>query len=96
MQDENIEIVVREVPCAKETLELGEGVAGMVEDVRAALADGWQPGEDIPAILASAVSRLGAAVDGASKIPGEFGNKQAFLNGVMVPISQTVGSLLDK
>lgn len=91
----NVEIVVREVQCAKETLEVGEGLAGMLKDVRQALADGWQPGQDIPVILSSAMARLGTAVDGALKVNDERkASPQAFVNAVMLPVADAVGSFL--
>lgn len=86
--------VKREVQCAKETVELLEGLSGLLKDVKLALADGWQPATDIPVMLTAAMARLGTAVDGVSKVKDEYADKQAFINAILVPVSEMVGELL--
>lgn len=90
------EIVVREVSCAKETLELGEGVVKFLKALKVAGADGWSVGEDLPPVLASLMGDLLPAMDGVTKIGAEYsGSKQAFINGIMVPVGGFVGELID-
>lgn len=56
----------------KETYELVEGIGEFVGAVKAALADGWQPGSDIPVIMMAAIEKLGPAVQGADQIDDEL------------------------
>lgn len=67
-----MEIVKREMEYPKEMLELGECVGNIIAKVGVALKDGWQPGEDLPAIIATSFSELIKAVDGINRIPEEF------------------------
>ena len=60
------------VEVSKEAHELCMGIAKFVGDVKKAVADGWQVGTDIPAVLAAAMGDLVPAVVGAEKIPGEM------------------------
>lgn len=65
---ETLEVTVK---VAKEAHELGEGITAFVRTVRQALADGWQPGQDLPVILISSVADLIPGFDGADKIREE-------------------------
>lgn len=56
---------------SKESYELGQGVAGFVGAVKTALADGWQVGQDLPAVVAAAMGHLVPAIDGIQDLPGE-------------------------
>lgn len=77
-----------EVEVSVETHELGQGLAKMIASVKQALADGWQPGTDLPVIISSAVSDLVPAVQGVDKIGAEMAeNKQAFANAVYLGLS---------
>lgn len=59
---------------AKETYELGLGLAGFVKAVKRSVADGWQPFTDIPVAVSAAVSHLAPALQGADKIVSEAKN----------------------
>ena len=84
-----------EVEVSKETYEVGECAAKLVAAVKTALADGWQPGMDIPAIAFAAMNELGTAVKGADKIDDEYAeNKSAFFNAVSLGFSGALGGLL--
>lgn len=76
-----------EVEVSKEAHELGEGIQKFVKAARQALADGWQPGQDLPVILSSALSDLAPALQGAEKIAAEQADKQAFANAVYLSLS---------
>ena len=64
--------VKKEIELPKETAELADAVGGVVKAVKAALADGWQMGTDLPAIAVAAVGLLGPAISGIEKLPEEF------------------------
>lgn len=59
-----METVSRTVQLPKETAEFGMSLEKFVGHVRQALADGWQPTQDLPVILASAVADLGMGMVG--------------------------------
>lgn len=63
------------VQAPKETWELGEGVVALLKALKDSLDDGFQPGEDIPALVAAAVTHLGEAVKGVSEISNESKDK---------------------
>lgn len=71
-----------EVEVAKETYELGKGLDGIVGAVQKALADGWQPGQDVPQILMEAMGALVPAIQGVDKISAETSDPQAFADAV--------------
>lgn len=74
-----------EVEVTKEAYELGEGLKGVVKAVKDALADGWQAGEDVPAILVNSLTALAPAVIGAEKVGEEAKEElEAFVTGLMV------------
>lgn len=66
-----MEVVQLQVEVAKETYELGKGVDGVVASVQKALADGWQPGTDLPVIVVESLQALAPAVQGVEKMPEE-------------------------
>jgi len=63
-------IIELEVP--KEISEVGEALGAVLKAVGVALEDGFQPGEDIPVIVTSAVANLGVALGGIQNVPREF------------------------
>jgi len=75
MQTVKIEVVV-----GKESHELASGITNLIDEIRKTLADGYSPGEDIPAVLMAAVQHLIPAVQGLENIPDEIEeNKVAFI-----------------
>lgn len=86
---EYLEIPVR-VP--KETHEVGRELVAFVNDVRKALADGYQH-SDLVNIVGSAVARVGAAVEGWDKLPGE---SKEDLPGVVKSLSLNLAELFVK
>lgn len=65
---------------SKEAYELGQGVFKFLSDVQKALADGWQPGQDVPLILSAALADLVPAMQGVEKLGAEKDeNLKAFL-----------------
>jgi hypothetical protein len=68
---------------SKETYELLLGVAKMIKIVKGAAKDGFQPGSDIPVIIASAIGDLVPAIQGVELIKSEIAeDKVAFSNAV--------------
>lgn len=90
-----VEYKKHELEVPKETYEIGEALSSMVSATAKALEDGWQPGQDIPAILVSPVSKLGAALDGIQKVPGEFIEAPVrSVMGIIAPIAKSSEELL--
>lgn len=82
-----------QVKVAKEAHELGVGLVAMTKAVKQALDDGWQTGEDMPAIVTAAVTQLAPAVQGLEKLddewrehPGEVSKAVALLASDLVDV----------
>ena len=60
-----------EVEVAKESYELGHAVVGLVNATKLALDDGWQAGQDLPAIGLAAYEHMVEGMKGAGGIPAE-------------------------
>lgn len=83
------------VKCSKETVEAGLGLAAFIGHMKAALADGWQIGQDLPAVITAALGDLVPALQGAEKIKDEvLEDKVAFANACTVTGSAVVGALI--
>ena len=65
------------VKVSKESYELGEGMASFIGAVKAALADGWNLGDDLPAIVSAAMTNLVPAVDGLTELDDEWAEDKA-------------------
>lgn len=83
-----------EVEVEELTFNVAQGLGEFAIDVKKALDDGWQPGTDIPVILASAISKLAPKLVGVEGIgqaikdyPAEAGN--AVLQGLL-PVLKTL------
>lgn len=61
-----------EIELPKEMAAIKEAIGKMVGAVKTSLADGWQPGTDLPAILIAGMAELPAAIAGLSSLPAEF------------------------
>lgn len=92
-----MELVKQEVQCEKESLDLGKAIESLMVNLAIAKADGFQAGQDVPAVLLGSLSQLLAAVDGAQKI-GEASkeNLAVVLAGVLVPTLRGLEKLLAK
>ena len=60
------------VEVSKESHELATGVSNIVSVVRQCLADGWQPGTDVPTVVLAVIHELGTAMQGVDKIAAEW------------------------
>ena len=56
----------------KEVSEVGEALGEIMKVIGQSLLDGFQPSQDIPAIVTATLMNLIKAIDGAQKIPDEF------------------------
>lgn len=59
------------VKMPKEAYELEQGIVKFVAACKAALDDGFQPGQDLPVLLTAAIASLMPAIDGVHKLPEE-------------------------
>jgi hypothetical protein len=67
-----VETVKIEVEVPKEAHELAKGIMKIIQASRVALADGFQPTQDLPVLLVEAVKELPAALGGVDKLGDEF------------------------
>jgi len=73
METKTISVVV-----PKETQELSEGLIKFIKVVKAALADGFQLGQDGSVIIGSIMTDLAPALSGIDSIPEEVKNTKEF------------------
>lgn len=66
-----MEKIEKVVSLPKEWSEVGDALVGVAVAVKAAKADGWQPGTDIPAVLMASFGPLAKALEGAQNLPVE-------------------------
>lgn len=64
--------VKKEIELPKEASELADAIAGVFKAVKAASADGWQTGTDLPAVAVAAMALLPAAIAGLDQLGAEF------------------------
>lgn len=87
--------VIVEVELPKEVHELSEGVAKFVGALRVALADGFQLGDDLPALVTAALSDLVPAVEGLDQVDDEFReDPSGVIKAVGLSVSDIVGEFL--
>lgn len=85
------------VEVSKEAHELMSGFIEVVKASRKALADGFQPGQDVPEILIKAVGQLPAMVGGLDQLPAEAKEDlAAFVNAGALGGGQLVLAALGK
>jgi len=83
-----------EVEVTKEAYELGQGLVDIIKAVKMALADGWQVGKDLPAIVASTVGNLGKMVDGIDQLDDEASEDlAAFAKALGLSVADAVAVL---
>ena len=83
------------VQIPKETADLVQGLTGFIKACKKALSDGWQPGQDIPVLMAAAISNLGPALEGFDKIGQEaYDNPQAMITAVGILSSEIYAAII--
>lgn len=82
------------VKVSKETYELGDAVAALVRDVKAQLADGWQPIGDSLSISTAVLKDLVPGLAGVDKVKEEMADKEVFATTCAVVGAKVVAALL--
>lgn len=85
-----------ETEVAEATFELGKGIDNFVGAVKDALADGWQPTQDLPAIITSAVKDLVPVIGNVDSVSNDTKDVQAFANGLYLGLGQTAFRFVKK
>lgn len=92
-----MELKKLEVEVTKEAHELGAAIAKIVLATKEAMANGFKPGVDLPAVVMTAFQELPAAIDGIEKLPDEAkAHVKAFALALALPMLDTVESLMKK
>lgn len=90
-----MDVIKREYDFPKEITEVGDAIKSILEATALALKDGWQPGQDLPAILSAAFTGMVVAVGGIQNIPEEFKGQPLMASlGALIPIAQGIDSLI--
>lgn len=85
------------VDIPNETGELVKGLSKFVASIKTAMADGWQPGTDLPAIMMAAMSDLPAAIDGWDQLDDEAkANPEAMIAAAGILGSEIYKALVTK
>ena len=75
-----MELIEKTVKVPKSTSEFADAIANLAIVVKKALADGFQPGMDIPVIITEAIAELPGIIGNISGLAEEFkGDKAAFI-----------------
>lgn len=85
------------VEVTKEAYELGLALLAIVQATKNALKDGFQAGQDVPAILMQSLPALMKGVEGVEKLPEEARTHlKEFLNAWMFVGSEIAFEFLKK
>jgi len=86
-----------ETEVSKEIYEAAQGLGKFGLAVKQALADGWQLGQDLPVVMASALSELVPGLQGIEKAADEVKEDAlASVDGFIQGIKPMVAELLKK
>jgi len=89
--------LVKQVEVTKEFSELWDGLAEIVKAAKLALADGFQPGQDLPVIAAQAFGSLTKAIGGLDQLPAEAKEETAaFVRGGLLGAADVIEAALAK
>lgn len=85
------------VKVSSEAHEVAEAISGLVLSTKKALADGFQAGADMPAVLVENMAKLLKAIEGVEKLPAEAKEDVgAFVSAFTVETAKIVSELLKK
>lgn len=91
MSTKEVTVVVEE-----KAYEVGQCLVSIVSKAKAALADGFQPGQDIPVILAGSVADLLKIIGDMGSLPAESKeNAGAFRKALVLSADDIAGVLLE-
>jgi hypothetical protein len=92
-----VDKVKLEVELDKEIFEVGNCIKSIIKAYKTAVADGFTPATDIPAILLASIADLMKALDGVQNIGAEFKDSPVTASkSVIIPILEGVELLLQK
>jgi len=90
-------IIKKEVSVSKETSELADSLVSLVKSIREHVKDGFQAGQDVPAILMENLQSLMKGVEGVDQLDDEAKeNLSAFVNAWSLAGSEMAGMFLSK
>ena len=82
-----VELKDKTIKVTKEASEIGEAIRGIAGAIVEAKKDGWQLGQDIPAIIVNSLPGLISAIEGFDKLPEEAKQETAaFVKGILDPL----------
>lgn len=85
------------VEVEEKSYQVAEAIKGLIKSTKDALADGFQPGQDIPAIIGQNLSGLLVAVSDLSSLPGEAAeDTEAFMKAWGLAGLELAGLFLKK
>lgn len=90
---------LRKIECevTPEINDIGLAVESIIANYKAATADGWQPGTDIPQILMVSMTSLLNAISGLDQVGAEVKEYPVeAIMGALIPIARGVQSLIKK
>jgi len=92
-----VELVNITTKGTKEIHEVGLCFKAVMTETKKALADGWQPGTDMPAILVGSIGSLTTAIAGANGIVDEGKEEPVKATmGALIPIAEGIDELVVK
>lgn len=81
----------------KEAYELGLGFKSVMVNTKLALADGWQAGQDVPAVLGSSLNDLLKGIVGIDQLDDEAkAHVVKVILSILVPVAEGVEVLTAK
>lgn len=90
-----MDLIKYDVESPKEILEVGIALGAILRATGEALKDGFQPGEDLPVIITSAIAHLGQAIQGVNEVGNEFKEMPVHASlGLINPIMVGVAELI--
>jgi hypothetical protein len=84
------------VKVSDNTYELCKALGMFVSDVRTALADGWQPMSDVPAIVLSGIKRCAPVIASIPSIPAEMQQREEFINALALGLAELIKDITKK
>jgi len=82
------------VNVSKEAYELMLGIAGFCGAVKQALSDGWQPTQDLPAVMTAAIAHLVPTLEGIVNLPAEaVSETPEFAKALAIGAAEIYGAL---
>lgn len=91
-----MELVDRSTKCVPASLNVGEAIKAICVNAEKALKDGWQPGQDVPAMLLGSTQDLLKAGATAAQLPEEAKLPVTMGKSVLIPVLEGIEILVQK